>query len=174
MSSFTRKVARCRYLSMSEAAGWPQGIWELIAKECLQVHSLRTVCNVARDLAALQSVCKSSVGCATSVWQSVGDHGKYSSLPKSGKLTVKKLKHYLPDEAQKAGTVLEQVIKLPSDQVAVFIQAQSAKYAAMVNKTKAKQEYKLSDADVKPLRHQLKRNIYNASAPVRLYYKQVR
>lgn len=38
-------------------------IWKIVAEKCCQTHQLRTVRNVARDLASLQSLCKSLMTC---------------------------------------------------------------------------------------------------------------
>lgn len=147
-----------------------------MAEKCVYTHKLRTVSDVARDLATLQCLCKSVSTCASSAWPALAD--KLCDRPygwpedvKSVSLTIDQLKHYLPVDAVLAEEVLQQAANRQPAQLVVFVQMQRDK-KARYHATQAKQEYFLSKHDLKALKPLAKHNRHRFSAPC-LYSKQV-
>lgn len=88
-----------------------QDIWKIIAEKCCHTHQLRTVRNVARDLATLQSLCKSSTTCASSAWSEAAKlcQERWLDRDKLDAPTISQLKQFLPAKSVVAGEVLQQV-----------------------------------------------------------------
>ena len=107
----------------------PTDLWEHIASFCLDTHKLRTVCNVAQDLCAIQSICRSSSVCAADYWPSFvllcqkpnrRIVREINSLPQ--------LKYHLAcQDIFVDHAVLAKAVKLPSDLLIVYLQVQTDK-----------------------------------------------
>ena len=126
-----------------------------MAEKCVCSHKLRTVRDVARDLAALQCLCKSVSTCASSVWPAVAD--KLCRKPygwpegfKTGLLTPDQRKQHIPFTQVLAGEVLQQAVNLQPAQLIVFIQIQRDKEATFAA-AQAKKGYFVTMEDLKPL-----------------------
>lgn len=151
-----------------------QDIWKIVAEKCCYTHQLRTVRNVARDLATLQSLCKSLTTCASSAWREAAKlcQDGWIDYEKQEATTLTQLRPFLPAKSVTADEVLQQVIKLHPAQLQVFNQIQRDKAATVFAKD-AKATYHLADGDLKHLVPKLTHNRYRPSAPCRLYKQQV-
>lgn len=149
-----------------------QDIWKIVAEKCCHTHQLRTVRNVARDLATLQSLCKSLTTCASSAWPEAAKlcQEGWLDYDKLEAPTGKQLK--LPAKSMVADEVLQQVITFHPAQLQVFHQIQRDKAATVFAKS-AKATYHLTDGDLKHLVPELTHNRYRPSTPCRLYKQQV-
>ena len=160
---------------MSVALHLTPDVWELIAGHCVETHKLRTVCNVARDLCSLQSVCNSSRNCASDLWAPVARMCQKRGPARSGvdPVSIKMLKQYLPAKPSKAEQELELARHLPSDQLTVYIQICNDA-SIKVYSTHAASTYRLTKKDLDGLKvAEVACNPRNRSAPCRLFQKQV-
>lgn len=150
-------------------------VWKIMAEKCCQTHQLRTVRNVARDLATLQSLCKSLTTCASAAWPEAARlcQDGWLDYKNSEAPTLTQLKQSLPANSVVADEVLQQVIKLHPAQLQLFHQIQRDNAVTVFSKV-AKATYHLTDSDLKCLVPQLTRNRYRPSTPCRLYKQQVR
>lgn len=152
-------------------------IWKNVAEKCVHTNRLRTVCDVARDLAKLQCLCKSLSTCASSAWPTLADKlcKKPYRWPEDvniDSLTTDQLTRYLPADKFLADEVLQLAVKLPPAQLVIFIQIQTDQKAT-IDAAQAKKEYLLTKDDLKPVGFQAKQIPRNSFARRRLYSKQV-
>lgn len=130
-------------------------IWTAIATSCVHLHELRSVCNVARDLSSLQSVCKSSQSCAADVWPDVAALCSYveSEVAVAG-CTIEQLKKRLPNSDQCLQETLDKALQLAPAKLAIFIQRQCER-ELVLHGTQAVGQYGLSFEDLESVKHQL-------------------
>ena len=146
--------------------------WTAIAKSCVHLHELRSVCNVARDLSSLQSVCKSSQSCAVDVWPDVAACCSHvESVNAVAGCTVEQLRKRLPSH-QHLQETLDKALQLPPAKLAIFIQIQCEK-EYFLQGTQASEQYGLSSKELQPVKHQLIRLPKKKSTFVRRYCRQV-
>ena len=113
----------------------PQDAWAVVAAHLVERHALRSVYDVARDLACLQLVCKGSSQCADDAWPAVvllcsRSHVKVSSQVPIAPCPVDLLStHLAKHDARPARWALEWATKLPKSQLPVCLQYQTDKHA---------------------------------------------
>ena len=140
--------------------------------QCVHAHELRSVCNIARDLSSLQSVCKSSQSCAAAVWPAVVECCSHiESVKAVAGCTIEELRKRLPSDQYPQET-LDKALQLPPEKLAIFIQMQCEQDYFYYG-TQAAERFRLSSKDLKSVKHQLIRNPRNRSAPARRYCRQV-
>ena len=116
-----------------------------------ETHVLRTVYDVARDLARLQLVCKNSSRCADSAWPAIAKKCHPAHVKKASQrwLSVDQVAEYLHERGVRVASfrVLEEALQLPTDQLVVFLQCQADKYAS-IRHTDAATQYGLTSIDL--------------------------
>lgn len=131
---------------MSAADSLSPDLWKIVASFCVDTHELRTVCNVAQDLCSLQSVCKSSSQCATSLWRSLRNLCYHSSC--AVKPSVASLReHFEKQQVVLTNTELSTALSMQPDLLVAFVQVQTEKNKT-VSESEAIQKYHLDQCDL--------------------------
>lgn len=128
----------------------PSDIWKVVAGCLVEKNTFRTVYDVAQDLFSLQLVSKASSQCATSIWPSVVKicAKPHLKVARDARLSVDFLRDHLAKRnAVPASYVLEDAVRLPVQQLIVFLQVQSDKHA-QINHKNARHLFGLSYSDL--------------------------
>ena len=131
---------------MSPADSLSPDLWTTVASFCVDTHELRTVCNVAQDLCSLQSVCKSSSRCATSLWRSLRNlcyHSSCAVKPSEASLS----EHFWKQQVVLTNTELSTALSMQPDLAGAFVQVQTEK-SKTVSESEATQKYHLDQYDL--------------------------
>ncbi|KAL3136182.1 hypothetical protein ABBQ32_007196 [Trebouxia sp. C0010 RCD-2024] len=100
-------------------------IWKIVAGKCVETHQLRTVGDIARDLATAQCLCSVyAVSMRTALDKLCDRPYRWPEDVKSGSLTTNQLKQYLPVDTVLAEEVLQQAVNRQPAQLVVFVQMQ--------------------------------------------------